>query len=223
MAAQLPGRGRHLGVGILRRRSPLIAGLLLPVVLAVGAITGRSPAAPIRQATHGYAAVQPAATVQMIGGHLPLALTPAVPVLGVGSNGRYLSQSPSRTASGRVAGSRRFSPPGTGGQHNGMGRGQCQYQPPVYQPGRVFAKGRADSQSGAPVAATPPGGPGAARPPGGVAAATPSRPTAATTPPRPEADTRRGQTTPSAVHVSPSQRTAGNLMQGIPQTRRQVG
>jgi hypothetical protein len=221
MAAQLPGRRRHWGVGIPRRRSSLIAGLLLPVVLAVGAIAGPSPAAPIRQATHGHTAIQPATTVQMIGGHLPLALTPAVPVLSVGSNGRHLSQSPSRAASGRVAGNRRSSPPGTSGQHNGMG--QCQHQPPAYRPGRVFAKGRADSQSGAPVAATPPGGPGGARPPGGVAAATQARPETAATPPRPKAATRRGQTTPPAVHVSPSQPTAGSLMQGIPQTQRQVG
>jgi hypothetical protein len=233
MGAQLPGRRRHLGVGILRRRSPLIAGLLLPVVLAVGAITGPSPAAPIRQPTHGQPATLPTTTVQMIGGHLPLALTPAVPVLSVRSNGRHLSQSPSRAASGRVAGSRRSSPPGTSSQHNGMGRGQCQHQPPAYRPGRVFAKGRADSQSGAPmaatppggpVAATPPGGPGAARPPGGVAAATRSRLEAATTPPRPAAATRRGQTTPPpAVHVSPSQPTAGRLMQGIPQAQRRAG
>lgn len=223
MAAQLPGRGRHWGVGIPRRRTSLMAGLLLPVVLAVGAIAGPSPAAPIRQATNGHAATQLATTVQMIGGHLPLALTPAVPVLSVGSNDRHLSQSPSGAASGRVTGSRRSSRPGTSGQHNGMGQGQCQHQPPAYPPGRVFAKGRADSQSGGPVAATPPGGPGAARPPGGVAAATQAQAEAATTPPQPEAATRRGQTTLPAVHVSPSQPTAGSLMQGIPQTQRQVG
>jgi len=232
MAAQLPGRGRHWGVGIPRRRASLIAGLLLPVVLAVGAIAGPSPAAPVRQATHGHTASQPATTVQMIGGHPPLALTPAVPVRSVGSNDRHLSQSPSGAASGRVTGSRRSSRPGTSGQHNGMGQGQCQHQPPAYPPGRVFAKGRADSQSGGPVAATPPGGtvaatppggPGAARPPGGVAAVTQARPEAAPTPPRPEAATRRGQTTPPAVHVSPSQPTAGSLMRGIPQTQRQVG
>ena len=232
MAAQLPGRGRHWGVGIPRRRASLIAGLLLPVVLAVGAIAGPSPAAPVRQATHGHTASQPATTVQMIGGHPPLALTPAVPVRSVGSNDRHLSQSPSGAASGRVTGSRRSSRPGTSGQHNGGGQGQCQHQPPAYPPGRVFAKGRADSQSGGPVAATPPGGtvaatppggPGAARPPGGVAAVTQARPEAAPTPPRPEAATRRGQTTPPAVHVSPSQPTAGSLMRGIPQTQRQVG
>jgi hypothetical protein len=223
MAAQLPGRGRHWGVGIPRRRTSLMAGLLLPVVLAVGAIAGPSPAVPIRQATHGHAATQPATTVQMIGGHLPLALTPAVPVLSVGSNDRHLSQSPSGAASGRVTGSRRSSRPGTSGQHNGMGQGQCQHQPPAYPPGRVFAKGRADGQSGGPVAATPPGGPGAARPPGGVAAATQAQAEAATTPPRPEAATRQGQTTLPAVHVSPSQPTTGSLMQGIPQTQRQVG
>jgi hypothetical protein len=232
MAAQLPGRGRHWGVGIPRRRASLIAGLLLPVVLAVGAIAGPSPAAPIRQATNGHTATHPATTVQLIGGHLPLALTPAVPVRSVGSNDRHLSQSPSGAASGRVTGSRRSSRPGTSGQHNGMGQGQCQHQPPAYPPGRVFAKGRADSQSGGPVAATPPGGtvaatppggPGAARPPGGVAAVTQARPEAAPTPPRPEAATRRGQTTPPAVHVSPSQPTAGSLMRGIPQTQRQVG
>jgi len=232
MAAQLPGRGRHWGVGIPRRRASLIAGLLLPVVLAVGAIAGPSPAAPVRQATHGHTASQPATTVQMIGGHPPLALTPAVPVRSVGSNDRHLSQSPSGAASGRVTGSRRSSRPGTSGQHNGMGQGQCQHQPPAYPPGRVFAKGRADSQSGGPVAATPPGGtvaatppggPGAARPPGGVAAVTQARPEAAPTPPRPEEATWRGQTTPPAVHVSPSQPTAGSLMRGIPQTQRQVG
>jgi len=250
MAAQLPGRGRHWGVGIPRRRASLIAGLLLPVVLAVGAIAGPSPAAPVRQATHGHTASQPATTVQMIGGHPPLALTPAVPVRSVGSNDRHLSQSPSGAASGRVTGSRRSSRPGTSGQHNGMGQGQCQHQPPGWPPGRVFAKGRADSQSGGPVAAvppggpvaavppggpvaavppggpvaaTPPGGPGAARPPGGVAAATQAQAEAATTPPRAEVDTRRGQTAPPAVHVSPSQPTAGSLMQGIPQTQRQVG
>ena len=232
MAAQLPGRGRHWGVGIPRRRASLIAGLLLPVVLAVGAIAGPSPAAPVRQATHGHTASQPATTVQMIGGHPPLALTPAVPVRSVGSNDRHLSQSPSGAASGRVTGSRRSSRPGTSGQHNGGGQGQCQHQPPAYPPGRVFAKGRADSQSGGPVAATPPGGtvaatppggPGAARPPGGVAAVTQARPEAAPTPPRPEEATRRGQTTPPAVHVSPSQPTAGSLMRGIPQTQRQVG
>ena len=185
MAAQLPGRRRHWGVGIPRRRASLIAGLLLPVVLAVGAIAGPSPATPTRQGTHGHTATQPATIVQMLGGHLPLALTPAVPVLSVGSNDRHLSQSPSGAASGRVTGSRRSSRPGTSGQHNGMGQGQCQHQPPAYPPGRVFAKGRADSQSGGPVAATlpggpvaatPPGGPGAARPPGGVAAATQARP-----------------------------------------------
>jgi len=234
MAAQLPGRGRHWGVGIPRRRASLIAGLLLPVVLAVGAIAGPSPAAPVRQATHGHTASQPATTVQMIGGHPPLALTPAVPVRSVGSNDRHLSQSPSGAASGRVTGSRRSSRPGTSGQHNGMGQGQgqCQHQPPGWPPGRVFAKGRADSQSGGPVAAVPPGGPvaavppggpGAARPPGGVAAATQAQAEAATTPPRAEVDTRRGQTAPPAVHVSPSQPTAGSLMQGIPQTQRQVG
>jgi len=223
MAAQLPGRGRHWGVGIPRRRASLIAGLLLPVVLAVGAIAGPSPAAPIRQATHARTASQPATTVQMIGGHLPLALTPAVPVRSVGSNDRHLSQSPSGAASGRVTGSRRSSRPGTSGQHNGMGQGQCKHQPPGWPPGRVFAKGRADSQSGGPVAAVPPGGPVAARPPGGVAAATQAQAEAATTPPRAEVDTRRGQTAPPAVHVSPSQPTAGSLMQGIPQTQRQVG
>jgi hypothetical protein len=241
MAAQLPGRGRHWGVGIPRRRASLMAGLLLPVVLAVGAIAGPSPAAPIRQATNGHTASQPATTVQMIGGHLPLALTPAVPVGSVGSNDRHLSQSPFGAASGRVTGSRRSSRPGTSGQHNGTGQGQCQHQPPAYPPGRVFAKGRADGQSGGPVAATPPGGPvaatppggpvaatplggpGAARPPGGVAAATQAQAETATTPPQPEAATRRGQTTLPAVHVSPSQPTTGSLMQGIPQTQRQVG
>ena len=214
MAAQLPGRRRHWGVGIPWRRASLIAGLLLPVVLAVGAIAGPSPAAPVRQAAHGHSATRPTTTVQMFGGHLPFALTPAVPVLSVGSSGRHLSQSPSGAAGGRVTGSRRSSPPGTSGQRGGMGRGQCQHQPPAYRPGRVFAKGRADSQSGGPVAATRPGGPGAARPPGGVAAATQARP---------EAATRRGQTTLPAVQVSPSQPTAGSLMQGIPQTQRQVG
>jgi len=210
-------------VGIPRRRASLIAGLLLPVVLAVGAIAGPSPAAPIRQATHARTASQPATTVQMIGGHLPLALTPAVPVRSVGSNDRHLSQSPSGAASGRATGSRRPSRPGTSGLHNGMGQDQCQHQPPAYPPGRVFAKGRADGQSGGPVAATPPGGPGAARPPGGGAAATQAQAEAATTPPRPEGATRRGQTTLPAVHVSPSQPTTGSLMQGIPQTQRQVG
>jgi hypothetical protein len=220
MAAQLHERGRIWRLVIPRWRASLIAGLLLPAVLAVGAIAGPNPAAPIQQATHGHTATLPT-TVRMIGGHLPLALTPAVPVLSVESNGRHLSQSSSGAAGGRVAGSGRSGPPGSTGQYNGMG--QCRHQPPAYRPGRVFAKGRADSQSGGPVAATPPDRPSGARPPGGVAAARQARPEVATTPRRPEAATRRGLTTPPAVHVSPTQPTAGSLMQGIPQTQRQAG
>jgi len=234
MAAQLYERGRIWWLRILRRRALLTAGLLLPVLLAVGVVAGPS------SATRGHPAAQLATTVRMIAGHVPLMLTPAAPGVSARTSGRNRYLAPIMAASGRVPGSQRARQVRASSRPNSAGRHRCNQRSPAYRPGRVFAKGQADNQPGGsplsrpvlnrpalsrPAPASPPTGSAAAAVRrSGPVAATPPGPAAGSRAARPTAASRPGQVTPPrAVHVSHRQPTARSLMRGIPRTQRGTG
>jgi hypothetical protein len=156
MAAQPRQRRHRWLLAIPRRCTPLTAGLILPVVLAVGVMAGRSPATPAQPSIHPHPTRQPG-TTQVIAGHIPLALNPVVPVLRARSSHRHISQAPSMTAGRRAPDSHRLSQQAASRYRNSMSQGQCDQRRQSYTPGRVYAKARGDSQPGGPPAAAPPG------------------------------------------------------------------
>ena len=156
MAAQPRHRRRRWLPAIPRRRTPLTAGLILPLVLAVGVMAGPSPATPAQPSIHPLT-TSPPGTARVITGHVPLTLNPAVPVLRASSSDRYISQAPAMAARGRAPVSRHPGQLRASRYRNGMSQGQCDQRRQSYTPGRVYAKARGDSQPGRPPAATSPG------------------------------------------------------------------
>lgn len=156
MAAQSHHRKRRWLLAVPWRRTPLTTGLILPVMLVVGVMAGRSPATPAQPSIHPHPTSQPG-TAQVITGRIPLTLNPAVPVRRARSSDQRISQVPSMTAGGRAPGSRRLSQLPASRHRSSMSQGQCDQRRQSYTPGRVYAKARGDSQPGGPPAVTPPG------------------------------------------------------------------